>query len=321
MPSRRGALAFGFGWGIAPLAAGSQGLDLARLRIGTGLDDSSKPVLYAQDAGLFRRAGLDVEIVALNGGGAAIAAAVAGGSLEIGKSNTLQLISAHEHGLPFTLIAPSSANGAYERDAAIVVRSGAPIRSARDLNGKTVGVTSLVTIQLLSTRAWIDANGGDSQSVRFLEVSPAATQAALDQGRIDAATVLDPILSQIMAAGSLRVLAYPYGAVATRFDGSDFFTTTDWAAKHRDLVERFVRVMHDANAYVSAHETETNPVLAAFAKIDLAVLEHMNHIERPAYLDGGQIQPLIDQAARYKFITKPFTAAELISDYALKRPR
>ena len=304
---------------LASSSAGAQ--TLQTIRLGTGLDDSSKPVLYAQEAGLFRRAGLDVEIVALNGGGAAIAAAVAGGSLEIGKSNTLQLISAHEHGLPFTLIAPSSANGAYERDAAIVVREAVPIRSARDLNGKTIGVTSLVTIQLLSTRAWIDAGGGDSQTVRFLEVSPTATQAALEQGRIDAATVLDPILSQILGAGGLRVLAYPYGAVATRFDGSDFFTTTDWAAKHPDLVERFVRVMHDANAYVTAHETETNPVLASFAKIDLAVLEHMNHIERPAYLDAGQIQPLIDQAARYKFIAKAFPAAELISDYALKRPR
>lgn len=208
---------------------------------------------------------------------------MAGGSLEIGKSNTLQLISAHEHGLPFTLIAPSSANGAYERDAAIVVRDGAPIRSARDLNGKTIGVTSLVTIQLLSTRAWI--------------------------------------LSQILGTGGIRILAYPYGAVAVRFDGSDFFTTSDWVAKHPDVVERFVHVMHDANAYVTAHEAETNPVLASFAKIDLAVLEHMNHIERPAYLDARQIQPLIDQAARYKFIAKPFPAGELISDYALKRPR
>lgn len=82
-----------------------------------------------------------------------------------------------------------------------------------------------------------------------------------------------------------------------------------------------MHVIHDANAYVTAHETETNPVLATFAKIDLAVLEHMNHIERPAFLDAAQIQPLIDQAARYKFISKPFPAAELISDYALKRPR
>lgn len=230
MPSRRTALALGLAFGLGPAAAGAQTTDLPRIRVGTGLDDSSKPVLYAQDSGLFRRAGLDVDIVALNGGGAAIAAAVAGGSLEIGKSNTLQLISAHERGLPFTLIAPSSANGAYERDAAIVVRTATPIRSARDLDGKTIGVTSLVTIQLLSTRAWIDAGGGDSQRVRFLEVSPAATQAALDQGRIDAATVLDPILSQLMSVGGVRVLAYPYGAVSAHFDGSDFFTTTDWAA-------------------------------------------------------------------------------------------
>jgi NitT/TauT family transport system substrate-binding protein len=290
------------------------------LRVGAAPDDQSKPILYAQQAGLFAKAGLNVQLVSLTGGGAAIAAAVAGGSLDLGKSNSLELIAAHVRGLPFTIVAPGAGTGTGDHNGAIIVAARSPLRTARDLNGKTIGVISLVTIQSIAVRSWIDANGGDSTSVHFVEVPPSATQAALDQGRIDAASVLEPILSQATAAGA-RVLAYPYGSIAPHFDGADYFTTTDFVAKRRDVVERFARVMHDANVFVAAHEAETNGLVAAYSKIDPAVLAHMAHSERPAYLDPAALQALIDQAAKYKYIGRTFAAHELISDAALKPPK
>ena len=290
------------------------------IRVGAAPDDQSKPILYAVQAGLFARAGLNVQLVPLTGGGAAIAAAVAGGSLELGKSNSLELISAHVRGLPFTIVAPGAGTGAGDRNGAIIVGAKSTLRAGRDLNGKVVGVISLVTIQSIAVKTWIDANGGDSSSVKFVEVPPPLTQSALDQGRIDAASVLEPILSQSLAAGA-RVLAYPYGAIAQHFEGADYFTTTDYVARHRDVVERFVHVMHDANVYVTAHESETNGLLAAYSKIDPAVLAHMTHSERPGFLDPAALQALIDQAAKYKYIAKTFPATELISEVALKPAR
>jgi NitT/TauT family transport system substrate-binding protein len=291
------------------------------VRLGAATDDQSKPVLYAKQAGLFEKAGLDVALTTLNGGGAAIAAAVIGGSLDIGKSNCLQLISAHVRGLPFVVIAPAATAGTDSREAGTIVANNGPIRSARDLNGKTVGVTTLVTIEIIGTKAWIDANGGDSSSIKFVEVSPAATQAAIEQGRIAAGTILEPQLSAALATGNVRLLAYPYGAIAKRFEGADWFTTVDYVAKHRDVVERFERVVHDANVYVAAHESETIPLIAAYTGIDPATLARMRHPERPAYLNAGELQALIDAAARYAFIPKPFPARELYSDVLLRPGR
>jgi len=291
------------------------------LRVGAATDDQSKPILYAKQAGLFERAGLDVTVTTLNGGGAAIAAAVAGGSLDIGKSNCLQLISAHVHGLPFVVIAPAAVAGTESHEAGIIVAVNAPIRSASDLNGKTVAVTSLVTIELIGTRAWIDANGGDSSTIHFVEVAPAATQAAIEQGRIAAGTILEPQLTAALAAGTVRLLSYPYGAIAKRFEGADWFTTVDYVAKHRDVVERFERVVHDANVYVAGHETETIPLIAAYTGIDPVALARMRHPERPAYLSANELQPLIDAAAKYGFIPKPFPARELYSDAILHASR
>jgi NitT/TauT family transport system substrate-binding protein len=291
------------------------------VRVGAATDDQSKPILYAKQAGLFEKAGLDVQVTTLTGGGAAIAAAVVGGSLDIGKSNCLQLITAHVRGVPFVVIAPAAVAGTESHEAGILVASSAPIHSARDLNGKTVGVTTLVTIELIGTRAWIDANGGDSTTIKFVEVSPSATQAAIEQGRIAAGTILEPQLSAALATGTMRLLAYPYGAIAKRFEGADWFTTADYVAKHRDVVERFERVVHDANVYVAAHETATIPLIAAYTGIDPATLARMRHPERPAYLNASELQVLIDAAARYGFIPKAFPARELYSDVLLRPGR
>ncbi len=117
------------------------------------------------------------------------------------------------------------------------------------------------------------------------------------------------------------MLSYPYGSVAPRFEGASYFTTIDWAAKHADALGRFVRVLHDANVYVGAHETDTNALVAKYAKIDPALLTRMSHSERPAYIDRATLQPIIDAAAKYKFIPRTFPAQDLISTYALRPGR
>ena len=63
------------------------------------------PLLYADHAGLFTKAGLNVQITQLPNG-ATIAAAIAGGSGQIGFSSLSALITGHARGLPFQLIAP-----------------------------------------------------------------------------------------------------------------------------------------------------------------------------------------------------------------------
>src|ERR1700760_1101069 len=58
---------------------------------------------YAQDLGLFKAAGLDVDIQQFNSG-AAIVAAIVGGSLQIGGGNPLPLAQARARGLKIVLI-------------------------------------------------------------------------------------------------------------------------------------------------------------------------------------------------------------------------
>src|ERR1700678_2163554 len=86
---------------LAPGRAFTQAL--TPLRVTAVPNDDVSPFLYAQQSGLFRRAGLDVSIVQATSG-AAIAAAVVSGSYDIGLISMMASITGHVRGLPFLMI-------------------------------------------------------------------------------------------------------------------------------------------------------------------------------------------------------------------------
>jgi hypothetical protein len=85
------------------------------------------------------------------------------------------LAVAHVHGLPFTIIAPGIGYAPGKVAAAIMVPVNSPAQSGKDLNGKLLGAAALNTIAEYLPRAWIDKTGGDSTSVKFVEIAFPAT--------------------------------------------------------------------------------------------------------------------------------------------------
>jgi NitT/TauT family transport system substrate-binding protein len=289
------------------------------IRIGAALDDQSTALLYGQHSGMFAKAGLNVEVQKFNSG-AIVAAAVAGGSLEAGKAGTMAVITAFAKGLPFRLIAPVSNWSSAKPDSGIVVAANSPIRSAKDFNGKTVSVSALGDLYSYSAQAWFDQNGADGQSVKFVELPPPSVPAAIDQGRIDGGVVAEPLFSAAIGSGKYRLAAPIFDAVGKHWASAVIFARTDWIESHRSLVERFSRAVHDVNLYVSAHESEAEPLIVQYVGLDPAQVKKMIHPERPGYLEPTDVQPPIDIAAKYKGIPKSFPAADMISPAALRAP-
>lgn len=290
---------------------------LQTLRIETIPTDDATPLLWAQQSGMFAKAGIDVRIDKA-GSGAAIAAAILAGSYDVGLSNLVTLSEAHARGVGFTLLAPA---GAYESKtpfSELVVAHDSPIRAGKELNGKTVATPALDSLSTLVISAWVDAQGGDSHSLKFVELPISATPAALAAHRIDAALMNDTVLASALAAGTVRILGPALDAVAPEFPYSGWFASAAWAASHRDLVRAFVRIMAEATAYTNAHKPQTAALLASFTGADLAVVQKANRSDSGTALRLSQVQPLIDLAAKYKFIARPFPAAEIIDPAAVK---
>ncbi len=115
------------------------------VRVGSSPNDDLTAAIFAERTGMFAKAGFDI-VFEKTSNGAAAAAAVAAGALDIGKSSITALLSAHEKGLPFVVIA---AAGSYENDhpdGVLLVRKDASIRTGKDLEGTTLSVSSLASL-------------------------------------------------------------------------------------------------------------------------------------------------------------------------------
>jgi NitT/TauT family transport system substrate-binding protein len=263
---------------------------------------------YAQDLGLFAAAGLNVEIQQYNGG-SAIVSAIVGGSLQIGGGNPLPLAQARARGIKIVLIAPGFIHDYKAKpNNALVVAVNSPIRNAKDFAGKTIAVTGLHGLDEIALDAWLDANGGDSKSVKFTELPQNAMPEAVAAGRVDAAELGDPGLSASLDAGKVRFLANSYDAIARYFFGSVWFASEDWANQHPDAVRKFAAAINQAGTWATRNPVAAAAVMQKYMKVTFT----RAHEYHGRTLDPALIQPVLDASVRYKLLTPPMNANDLI---------
>ena len=93
---------------------------------------------------------------------------------------------------------------------------------------------------------------------------------------------------------------------------SGWFTTADFAVKHRDAIANFQRIIDTSSTYTNAHHAETAPLLATWSGITLDAAAHSPRMTNGTRIAAEEIQPVIDLLARYAVIPKAFDAREMI---------
>jgi NitT/TauT family transport system substrate-binding protein len=141
---------------------------------------------FASDAGYFAKHGLSADISPLQNGAAVIAAVLSGG-IDVGYSNILSFTVAHDKGLPLQVLFGTDINGlAKPTTGMLCVPTASPIKTAKDLAGKVIGVSSLSNTNLYAVKNWIDQTGGDSKLAKYVEIPLAEMTQAVEGGRVDA---------------------------------------------------------------------------------------------------------------------------------------
>lgn len=266
---------------------------------------------YAIKNGLFTKEGLDVELVPTASGAAATTAVIAG-TYEMAKTSLISVFTAHLRDIPVVIVAPELIYTSRNAFALLQVAADSPLRTAADINGKTVGVPALGDLNTLATKAWVDKHGGDSKTLKFLELPNAVMVAALQQHRIDAAMLQSPQLDASLADRSTRTLGDGYGAIAPTYYLGCFIARQDWASADADAVRKFNRVMAGASTYVNTHAAETLPLVVELTKITLSSAQTIHRSLIGTTLDPRLVQPLIDAAAKYGLIDRAFPASEIV---------
>jgi NitT/TauT family transport system substrate-binding protein len=191
----------------------------------------------------------------------------------------------------------------------LMVPKDSPLKTAKDLDGKTLGVNGLKNIAEYAPSMWIDKNGGDASTVKFVEVSPQEGPAALDAHRLDAAFVAEPQITQAKATS--RVFAKPYDVLGEGWMIAGYFTTRQWVEAHPDLLRKFQAAMHETAVWANANPDKSADILAKYTKLDPALVRASYRAKFGESLSAAAIQPTIDLAAHYKLLDS-FPAANLI---------
>jgi len=308
-PSRRALALLLPAAAFAPLTGALRAQEQPTVRVLAPSIDPGSQAFYARDEGFFRRVGLNVEVSTQNTG-AAVAAAVAGGAADIGQSNLTSIASAHERGLPFVLIAGANRFAWQQHQNVLAVAPNSPIRTANDLIGKTIALPGVKNITEVALDAWLDQRGVAPGSIKAIELPMSSMADALNSGRIDAAEMTYPELADALEKKTVRVIGYPFEAIAMEFLAGAWFTTATWAKAHPDQVRAFAAAMT-----MSADWANKNPNLSARILERATGIPLNPHSPRVLFartLDPAAMQPVLDASAKYGLLKATFPATDLI---------
>lgn len=283
-----GVLALGCGGDSgdgAPSDAGGQADagGLTTLDVGIIGIAADAPIWVAMERGFFEEEGLKIETHTA-AGGAAIVPAVVSGDFDIGTGGLLSVISAGARGLPLKVLAEDGAVLSHATAATSlddeehlgngIFASDESIRTAEDLEGGTIAVTTLKSINTALASAWLEKHGVDPSSVEFLEVPFPDQPVALEAGRVDAAFLIEPFLTEALENGA-HAVGYPLAEVTPGLTLAGYFVTEEFAQGNPEVLAGFQRAILRANEYVDTHEDAYREAIIANTDIPEETVQKM----------------------------------------------
>jgi NitT/TauT family transport system substrate-binding protein len=240
------------------LAAAQSKITLA---VGGGACLCYLPTVLAKQLGEFDKAGLAVDLVDLKGGSDALKA-VLGGSADVvsGYFDHCVNLAAKKQELKAFVV--------YDRYPGLVlVVSPAhtnEIKSIKDLAGKKVGVSAPGSSTDFFLKYLLKKNGLDPAGTSVIGVGLGATAvAAMEQGQIDAAVMLDPSVTVLQGSHSdLRILSDTRTQKDTlavfggEYPGGALYSTSAWVASHQKEVQALTNAIVNTLAWIHSHSAE-----------------------------------------------------------------
>lgn len=279
-----------------------------KLRVGTQPAEFTADIIYAQKEGFLDRAGISVDLQNLTNGNMTSNAIIAG-ALDIGLNDTLGVAQAHVRGVDLVFLAPASAF-ATPWPTGFVTAADGPIKTAKDLNGKTIGTRGLQNAPNQMASAWIDNSGGDAKSIKWVEITSATAVAAIQAKRIDGALIGEPYFTQAKEAG-MHIMLLDRNLPSNLWMVNGWAAMRPWAAANVDTVKRFSAAILAANKWANTHEADTFPIVAAYTGIPEAVVAKMMPHPWLESFQPATAQAVIDTCAKYGSLAKSFPATEL----------
>ncbi|SFK70328.1 ABC transporter substrate-binding protein [Geodermatophilus ruber] len=232
--------------------------------------------LYVGEAqGFFADRGIELDIQ-FGTGGAALVPGLMNDSYDFVYANVVTLLQARDRGLPLVAVAEGGrSTGEQGADhGGVLVPEASDVQDAGDLAGRRVAVNALAGLHELTTRAAVEAAGGDPDAVSFVELPLPDMATAMAEGQVDAMATSEPFLGVAAAQGN-RLVASQFVDTDPDFVTALYTTTEQKTQQDPELVEAFTAAVEESMDYAADHSDEVRAELPNFTQIDPAVIPTM----------------------------------------------
>lgn len=285
--------------------------DTVKLAVGQRGNWDTSVSEIGQRAGIFKKHGLQLEMVYTNGSGETQQAVISG-SVNLGIAGGIMgALSAYSKGAPVRIISAETTGAG---DLYWYVKKDSPIKSIKDANGHTIaystrgsstnGVVLAFVKQYELDKAKPVAMGG-----------PAANITAVMTDQVDVGWAAPPFGLDQLDKGDIRMIAT--GNDAAVFNGQTVrvnLVNANWLKDHQDVLNRYMKAYRETVDFMY-HDPKAIEIYSGWLNITPAKAKRTrdDFFKWPA-IDPDKIvglDQIVKDAVELKFTEKPLTKEQL----------
>ena len=293
-------------WISAPPAAAQ----LTTLHVGFNGFYGAAPLYVAQDAGIFRKHGLRLELIFIAGGSLSTQALI-GKSLDLLQTGGPPFLNAYLRGARLKII------GGVTNILPYVLITSSRVASAEQLRGKKIGISRFGSNTDFVVRLALGILGLTPADVTVLQVGGSQSRLmALKAGTIDA-TVLSP--EEAMAAQKLGLNPLlDFVAKGVEFPHVNIVAREEYLQEQAPLVKRFMAAYLEAIRFFKTHKEEAVRKMMVLSRLnDREIAEKAFDVYTRSLPDDGRptikgLETVLADFAREDPKAKGLTVAQIV---------
>lgn len=236
-------------------------------------------VFQAIEKGYFEEVGLTVNAQPAQGGAAALPAMIAG-DMQVAFATYPSFLLAQQNTAPVRFVG-LGVDGT-EATSGVYAMPDSGIAEPGDLAGRTIAVNTLNNSGDITTRSVLQEAGVDPASVTFVELPFPDMLAAVEEGNVDAAWVVEPFQSAFIEKGLHKVIEN-YSGRSANIPVSGLAMTADFVDQNPTSASKFSEAIQRANADLAADPDIARDLVLEYSEVSEEVARNM---QLPTWVEG-----------------------------------
>ena len=244
-----------------------------KVRIGlSSISATSGSIWVAEEKNLFKKHGIDAEVIIIGGGAARVVSSLISGEIQFSVGGGDAVIRADLRGADGVLVASPMKTGLQR----LMVRP--EIKAPADLKGKTIAITRFGSASHWVLQLFLRKWGMRTDEIKMLQLgSSPAMFASFEKGVVDGAVFTIPTFFLAEERG-YRILADPVDMEIYYLQNS-VDSTRSYIKRNRDQALRVVKALCEGLAYFRKNKKESIQIMQKKLRIQSAQERDVKYLE------------------------------------------